>query len=524
MTTPLKSEIRPRRRFLNRWTVLLLGGITGWLIANRWLGTVGAVALRAGLAEVRYRLDTDGGTRGANQRLTRWQAASKHPGSMLEEIAAVSGITSLAEVRRLYARVGELPPPWQDMMAAALARRWIQLDPESALAKSLADPGPAGPWWGLIFAKEWAANMTDAELTGFASRLMSEMRGPWQDYLKKQGGNISREMENAAKMMGPERLWRIMRQYGAELPDGVYAGIITALAKARPGSDLTSYANQLSGSAREAALQAVKRSEERRRDEELIASADKDTATALLQNKELPGNKIANVLADGWGKREPDAAREWAMANLDGDRLSGFLFRQFIALREDQPMEALRTMQQLSLVDEGRFRNASSWVLAKIAPWGEDPAKLAELKDAGLPVAAAWLQQEALASAGKTQELLTALTDMPSAVTRFGSSSSLTNAVVRDWPQSRAWVEALPDETLERFSAPLLDSFMKTDPAAAASLLTRLPDPEPETVGKIAAAWAAEDPAAASRWAHTLSDSKTREKALKALGGTAEAD
>lgn len=222
-----------KRRIL--WT-FLISSVIGWAGAHFTVGNAGAIALRAAVSEGRMRFSS------AEQRSAASRIASLQGKSPQEQAAIIAGwweITSVSELRHLYALLKDVPGAFRYEARAILLGRWAMLEPDSLLLQAAREDNEGKAAILHAFCRHWAAGRSTEEIADMVVSAVGDVRKfvpemtPGGRYALETalaaGNQIHREFGMDGRV-----LLELSRRLNLPMPMDGYVAIFSALAATDP--------------------------------------------------------------------------------------------------------------------------------------------------------------------------------------------------------------------------------------------------------------------------------------------------
>ncbi len=536
-----------KRRRLYLWT-FLAASIAGWAAAHFTVGNVGTVALRAVISEGRMKFSS------GEKQSAATRTASLTGKSIAEQAAIIAGwwqITSVAEIRHLYAALDKVPSDLRDEARDILLGRWAILDPDSLLLAALrGSDGNERIVMLRAFSRHWAAGRSPDEIADMIVSVASDVRkfipeSPAGGYFRPETALATGRLLEQQFGLDPRVLLTLAARLNIKLPQDGYLAIFSALARSNPQEARARLAEITDHAARRAATAGVA-SQLALTDPAaalaMCASGDRDLIAAITPGyfKHLlslpaaeawqkagefsehyaPGNHSMILFLQRMGARDPAGLFTWMASRPAQERQAG----EFVLTLGGGPL--------LDAQYKDYYLNASprtvSWLANTMALFqsgsgapGQTIQWLASTNRPDLQMAAAGtmlyrlkdLHDTTTAETRQLIEMLHAARLSPDARAKLVTveikderNEGIAAAVSRRWPESAALLDGLSPAARETALPGFFRGAAAADPIRAAALLAAEPETPAaaEAAASLAKAWSVTDLRAAQQWVQSL--------------------
>lgn len=559
--------MKRRRHYL--WTFLFCT-LAGWAAAHFTVGNAGSVALRAAVSEGRMAFAS------REKESATARMASLAGKSLPDQAAIIAGwwqLTSVAEIRHLYAALDKLPREFRDAAGDILLGRWAMLDPDSLILAMLREGNFNKSFPYLVaFSRHWAAGRSPEEV----AELVHSVAGDLRKFIPEpRTGGYNRPGESFAMgnrlvnhlSMDPLAALEVVKRLRFPMPAEGYSALFSALAKLNPAEAQRRLAEITDPASRRAAEAGIASQ---------LAVTNPEAALALCAKGDA---EMAKVIAPGYMKHllSLPNAEAWQKAGefLDLSGTSGHIMHEFLqrmALRDpaglfqwvqDRPegqrgsadfvigqvagpdsREAFRSYLQNAAPSSVRNTLTIAAVVNGSNPELQDTARwLAENAAPDVQISAAaglvrnMRQDRFVADTSHTGDLIEMLhaAELSPDVRRQlineddvrSINEGIAASVSRNWPESAALLDGLSPAARETALPGYMRGAAAQEPERAAALLAAQPDSPAalEAAAALASEWARYDLDAAQSWAATLTGerrAKAQETLTKAAAGWAK--
>ena len=536
-----------KRRRLYLWT-FLAASIAGWAAAHFTVGNAGTVALRAVISEGRMKFSS------SEKQSAAARTASLTGKSIAEQAAIIAGwwqLTSVAEIRHLYAALDKVPSDLRDEARDLLLGRWAMLDPDSLLLAALRETDNSKRIAILhAFSLHWAAGRSPDEIADMVVSVAGDVRkfipeSPAGGYFRPETALASGRFLQEQFGLDPRVLLTLAARLHMKLPPEGYVAIFSALARSSPQEARDRLAEITDPAARRAATAGVA-SQLALTDPAaalaMCASGDRDLISAVtpgylkyllslpvaeawqkageFSERYVPGNHSMILFLQRMGARDSAGLFSWMSNRPAEERQAG----EFVLALGGGPV--------LDAQYKDYFLNASPhtamWLANAMALFqsgsgspGETIQWLADTNRPDLQMAAAGtmlyrlkdLHDTTTAETRQLIEMLHAAPLSPEARAKLVTdeikderSEGIAAAVSRQWPESAALLDGLSPAARESALPGFIRGAAAADPTRAAALLAAEPETPAaaEAAASLAKAWAVTDLRAAQQWLQSL--------------------
>jgi hypothetical protein len=552
-----------RRPYL--WTFLFTLA-TGWAAAHFTVGSAGSVALRAVVSEGRMAFSS------SEKESAAARTASLTGKSLAEQAGIIAGwwdLTSVAEIRHLYAALDKLPPQFRDAAREILLGRWAMLDPDS-LILAAAREGDNNVRLHFVTAllRHWAAGRSPEEVADKIAAVAGDAR---KFIPEPPPGGYYRPGEALAQgnamlerfAFDPRAALEVLDRLKFKMPAEGYSAVFSALAKLDPAEAQRRLAAITDPALRRAAEMGIA-SQMAERDPEaalaLCAKGGKEAVAAIapgyfkhllsLPNAEAwkkAGEFMDRFNADGRGnhmflqtmaQRDPAGFFQWMGERPSAQRGMGEMIMGSASGPE------LREAMQGYLSTAG-YRGMYTVLLTGTMVGGnaeEVKATTRWLADNATPDRQVYAGASLLGmlrqfnGATDTADTRTMIQMMHAAELSPETSALLLNkddvgrttegiaaSVSRNWPESAALLDGLSPSAVQTALPGFIRGAAAQEPERAATFLAAQPDSPAaiQSAETLAKEWSRFDLEAAQQWAATLTGDR-RTNAEKALADAAK--
>lgn len=534
-----------RRPFL--W-IFLAATAAGWAAAHFTVGNAGTVALRAVISEGRMKFSS------SEKQSAAARAALLTGKTIPEQAAVIAGwwqLTSVAEIRHLYAALDKVPNNLRDEARDVLLGRWAMLDPDSLLLAAVRE-GDFNKRNAILraFSLSWAAGRSPDEIADMVVSVAGDIRKfmpepPAGGYFRPESAFATgRNLEELFGLDG-RVLLTLAARLNMKLPPEGYATIFSALARSSPREARARLAEITDPAARRAAAAGVASQLALTDPAAALAmceGGDRDLIAAITPGylKHLltlpveeawkkagefseqcaPGNHSMIVFLQRMGARDPAGLFTWMASRPAEERRGGeFVLslgggpaldaqtKEYCLNASPQTVMWLANTMAVFQTDSGTASETIQWLAGTSRPDLQMAAAgtmLYRLKD---------LTDATTAETRQLIEMLHAAPLSPEAREKLvpaeindERSKGIATAVSRQWPESAALLDGLSPAARETALPGFIRGAASADPTRAAALLAAEPDTQvaAEAAAGLAEAWAITDLPAAQRWLQSL--------------------
>jgi hypothetical protein len=476
----------PNMKKSTKAALFLLPGIASWFLAGHYLSGGGTLLFHAAVAEAKH-LVTGSGKASASlfgdldQRLSPLEASNAaNDDCLLALLAEIERCSNVSALRSLYESLKEKHAPSFSVLAAALQRRLVELDPDLSVVISLRDRSSHAKSWPAAICDGWAVFQTDERLLELMTGLAADFQRFEEDVASSWFPQAFREI---GKRLGPERVLRLA--LASNLPAGPegYDVAFHEAAKVSPAATQAHLAKVTDPALRVAAEQGY-----------LKGLAEANPAAALAVLKDLPPGPVVTAILSQLAQSDDAALQTFLAAN---------------------PQYAKQT--PLTLVAENT-KNPERWLT-----WGDTNLEGTARHDfnAGLTQHHIQTHPEAAVAAldrlpsSRRQDTIDSILHgnrrrlgepLPpafvAAVPELQNLPTTEQLVNPAWPATHAQaLEQLARVRNSRDSQTLLQAYSQHDPAFAWKL-ARAAQQGQSIETPLLEAWSREDPRAAATWLH----------------------
>lgn len=531
----------------------------GWAAAHFSVGNAGSVALRAVVSEGRMAFSS------SEKSAAAARIASLEGKPMAEQAAILAGwwnLTSVAEIRHLYAAIDKVPYELRGEARDILLGRWAVLDPDSLLLGAIreTDFNKRGPFL-RAFGRYWAAGRSPEEVVDLLVNTAGDLRKfmpdlPVGGYYRPGSERLYGNSIVDAMDVDPRMLLDLAQRLTIKLPPEGLAAVFSALAKVDPAEARRRLAGITDPVARRAATAGLASQ---------LASSDPDAALALCAGGD---RELATAVTPGYLKHlltlPPGEAWQKAAAFSDQFQMSGnsmIPFLQRMAARD--PAGFFQWMGERP----ARDRQMGEIILA-LGPGPDAMAQAREYFVSAPPQSGTWMLSSLMMTGGNAGESISWLQSsgrpdlqiqtagrllydfqrsdridlsttetaqiiemmhaaplseelterfLPAEI-RDERMQGIAKAVMNNWPESANLLETLSPAARETALPGFIQGVAAIEPARAAALLAAVPETlgAAEAAADLAKVWAGYDLDAAQQWSASLTGER-RARAEAAL-------
>jgi hypothetical protein len=547
-----------KRRRLYLWTFLLTAA-AGWAGAHFTVGNAGSVALRAVVSEGRMAFASE------DKESAAARVASLTGKSAPDMAAVIAGwwqLTSVAEIRHLFAALDKVPDKFRASARDILLGRWAMLDPDSLILAGLreSDFNKRVFYLGAL-CRHWAAGRSPEDVADLLHSTLGDLRKfipePRAGGYYQPGNELllGRAMLHHLGM-DPRMALEVARRLDYPIPPEGCAAIFSALAKLDPAEAQRRLIEITDPAARRAAEAGIASQLALTNPQAALALCDKggpgmaaSVAPAYFQHLlSLPAaeawqkagefvdrfdvsiNKVLPLLERltlrdpagifRWMEDRPASQRkaaEWVIGHAEGPGMQDAMQR-YLATASPQSAEMAVLVGSVLHHEDAKLQSTVEWARTNATPDIQIAVANAALRTSHSPessldlatTAKALEMQHAVQLSPETRELLIheGMTDrLPDYV---------SNTVARNWPESAGFLDQLSPAAREAALPGFMQGAAQQDPAQAAQIFAVQPESAatPEAAAALAKEWAEYDLDAARQWAQTLSgEARTRAEA-----------